>query len=80
MRDIYSELTGRESRSEFVEISGEEFYGTGYEDVDRVPPNIDKLRALGWEPQHDLDVAVRDAIAAHLEDGAEAVHEAADHP
>lgn len=73
MRTIYSELTGRESQSELVEITGEEFYGKGYEDVDRPPPNIDKLQALGWKPEHDLDETLRDAIAAHLEDGVLAV-------
>lgn len=73
MKRIYSELTGHQSESLIIEISGEEFYGAGYEDVDRVPPIIEKLQKLGWEPQHDLDVALRDAIAAHLKDGAQAV-------
>ena len=37
------------------EISGEEFYGPGYEDCDRRVPDISKLKRLGWAPRYDLD-------------------------
>jgi UDP-apiose/xylose synthase len=37
------------------EISGEEFYGSGYEDCDRRVPDISKLKRLGWAPRYDLD-------------------------
>jgi UDP-apiose/xylose synthase len=37
------------------EISGEEFYGPGYEDCDRRVPDISKLKRLGWTPRYDLD-------------------------
>src|SRR5262249_51315267 len=37
------------------EISGEEFYGPGYEDCDRRVPDISKLKRLGWSPRYDLD-------------------------
>lgn len=37
------------------EISGEEFYGPGYEDCDRRVPDISKLKRVGWTPRYDLD-------------------------
>jgi UDP-apiose/xylose synthase len=37
------------------EISGEDFYGPGYEDCDRRVPDISKLKRLGWAPRYDLD-------------------------
>ena len=37
------------------EISGEDFYGAGYEDCDRRVPDISKLRRLGWIPRYELD-------------------------
>jgi UDP-apiose/xylose synthase len=37
------------------EISGEEFYGPGYEDCDRRVPDISKLKRLGWAPRYGLD-------------------------
>jgi UDP-apiose/xylose synthase len=37
---------------EIVEVTGEEFYGKGYEDSDRRIPDITKARTLlGWEPK-----------------------------
>ncbi len=67
MSDIYEDLTGRKPRNEIVDIPGEEFYGPGYEDMNRVPPNIDKLRALGWSPQFGLDRTFRDSIEFNLD-------------
>ncbi|MDJ0665587.1 MAG: bifunctional UDP-4-keto-pentose/UDP-xylose synthase [Acidimicrobiia bacterium] len=66
MTNIYEELTGKKPDNEIIEISGEDFYGKGYEDMDRVPPNVDKLRALGWEPTRDLDTIFREAIEYYL--------------
>jgi UDP-apiose/xylose synthase len=40
---------------ELVEVSGEEFYGPGYEDCDRRIPDVSKARTLlGWESRQDL--------------------------
>jgi hypothetical protein len=47
-------------------MSGEEFYGPGYEDSSRLPPNITKLRSLGWTPQYDVRATFRDAMAYYL--------------
>lgn len=41
--------------SAIVTVSGEEFYGEGYEDTDRRLPNISKLKAIGWTPRIGLD-------------------------
>ncbi len=66
MTALYEELTGKPASSPIVEVSGEEFYGTGYEDSDRLPPDISKMRALGWIPRRDLRTTLRDAMAYYL--------------
>jgi UDP-apiose/xylose synthase len=66
MKDIYRELTGRESPCELVEIQGTEFYGPGYEDHTRVPADISKLGALGWAPQHELRETFTQIIGWYL--------------
>jgi UDP-apiose/xylose synthase len=67
MLELYEELTGRAATSEVVPISGEEFYGEGYEDSSRLPPDVTKLRSLGWRPRHDIRATFRDAMAYYLE-------------
>ncbi len=66
MMEIYEELTGRKPENEFIDIRGEEFYGIGYEDMDRVPPDISKIRALGWEPSRDKRSTFVDAMMYNL--------------
>jgi UDP-apiose/xylose synthase len=67
MTGIYEELTGETYRGEVIDISGEEFYGKGYEDMDRVPPDISKLQALGWNPTRDLRTTFEDSIQYNLD-------------
>jgi UDP-apiose/xylose synthase len=67
MTELYEELTGERPRSEIVEISGEEFYGEGYEDSSRLPPDVTKLRSLGWAPRHDVRSTFREAMAYYLD-------------
>ncbi len=67
MRTLYADLTGDTPQNELVDISGEEFYGQGYEDTNRVPPDISKLKALGWNPQLDIEQTFRDAIEYNLD-------------
>ncbi len=67
MRELFTELTGRRPASELVEVSGNEFYGEGYDDTDRVPPDVTKLRSLGWEPTRDLRSTMRDAMEYYLD-------------
>jgi hypothetical protein len=47
-------------------VSGEEFYGPGYEDSDRLPPDISKMKSLGWIPRLDVRTTFRDAMAYYL--------------
>jgi len=59
MCDIFDEKFRQEGdppRPEIISISGEEFYGEGYQDCDRRIANIDKARnLLGWDPQYGID-------------------------
>jgi UDP-apiose/xylose synthase len=66
MLDLYEELTGAPATSTVEEISGEEFYGPGYEDGSRLPPDISKLRALGWEPRLNLRTTLRSTMQYYL--------------
>lgn len=66
MRSIYAEkyLEPGQRLSEIISVTGEEFYGAGYDDSDRRIPDITKARTLlGWEPQWNL----RDLIEASME-------------
>jgi len=65
--DLYEELTGRAPASTLVDISGADFYGPGYEDSSRLPPDITKLRRLGWAPRHDVRTTFRDAMAYYVD-------------
>ena len=67
MQDIYGELTGNAPSCELVDVSGEEFYGKGYEDGDRLPPDVRKMQALGWQPQRDLKHTFSDAMRYYLD-------------
>lgn len=54
MREIYAEKFRDPAVKlpEIVSVTGEEFYGEGYDDSDRRIPDITKARTLlGWEPQ-----------------------------
>jgi nucleoside-diphosphate-sugar epimerase len=66
MIDLYEELTGSRPENELIEISGEDFYGEGYEDTDRVVPDISSMRDLGWEPQFDLETTFRETMRSYL--------------
>jgi UDP-apiose/xylose synthase len=67
MMELYEELTGYPSCSEVVPIAGEDFYGPGYEDSSRLPPDVTKLRSLGWAPRQDVRTTFRDAMAFYLD-------------
>ncbi len=65
MRDIYKEKFAKpgDKLPEIVEVSGEQFYGKGYDDSDRRIPDITKARTLlGWEPKW----SVRDMLEATM--------------
>jgi UDP-apiose/xylose synthase len=73
MMQLYEELTGVAPTNELVEIAGEDFYGPGYEDTDRVVPDITNLRRLGWEPKYDLEATFRETMKSYLEASADPV-------
>jgi UDP-apiose/xylose synthase len=54
MIETFESITGQPSRSLVTEVTGEEFYGVGYDDGDRLPPDVTKLSRLGWRPQFSL--------------------------
>jgi nucleoside-diphosphate-sugar epimerase len=59
---------GRTRLPELVEVSGEEFYGTGYDDSDRRIPDITKARMLlGWEPRYGVDETLERSMAYWFE-------------
>jgi UDP-apiose/xylose synthase len=68
MKTLYEELTGRPSRSTFEVVRGVDFYGEGYEDGYRHAPDVSRLGALGWAPQHDLRSTLRSAMTYYLAD------------
>lgn len=58
------ELTGSSSEIDFVPYSVA--YEEGFEDMPRRVPSIEKIRrAIGWEPQVDLDGILRSVIDHH---------------
>jgi UDP-apiose/xylose synthase len=66
MREIYAEKfrEGSTPLAEIESVSGEEFYGEGYDDSDRRIPDITKVRTLlGWEPKW----SVRDTLETTMQ-------------
>jgi UDP-apiose/xylose synthase len=68
MLDLYEDLTGQPSACRLEDISGEQFYGEGYDDADRLPPDVAKLKALGWAPRRDLITTLRETMEYYLAD------------
>ncbi|MGH9136848.1 MAG: bifunctional UDP-4-keto-pentose/UDP-xylose synthase [Acidimicrobiales bacterium] len=68
MQQLYTELTGELAGCQLVGISGDDFYGDGYDDADRDIPSIEKLARLGWLPTRDLHTTLRDAMSHYLAD------------
>lgn len=68
MADIYQDLSPVATVPEIREVSGAEFYGEGYEDVERRVPNISKLETAGWEPSHGLERTLRDAMSYYIDE------------
>ena len=67
MRETYAEITGDASflSHPIEEISGEKFYGEGYEDCDRRVPNLEKARAparVGGQDEPPRHAAHHDAV------------------
>jgi UDP-4-amino-4-deoxy-L-arabinose formyltransferase/UDP-glucuronic acid dehydrogenase (UDP-4-keto-hexauronic acid decarboxylating) len=70
LRDIFTNYPGNGDKKlpDIVDVSSGEFYGKGYQDIDRRVPSIAKAREiLGWEPVVDLDTALKKTIEYYLE-------------
>ncbi|GJG86379.1 hypothetical protein tb265_15600 [Gemmatimonadetes bacterium T265] len=67
MRELWEELTGEPARSTVEVVSGEAFYGEGYEDGDREAPNVAKMCAIGWTPRHSLRSALQNTMTYYLD-------------
>lgn len=69
LRDLFMAYPGNEKKkTEIIETSSKEFYGKGYQDINRRVPSIEKARGLlGWVPKVDLDAALRKTIQYYLE-------------
>ena len=66
MLEIHEELTGKASGAYLETVDAETFYGKGYEDTTRVPPDISKLRAIGWEPKVSLRETLTETIDYYM--------------
>ena len=55
MLGIYRSEFDANADNQLVDVSGEDFYGPGYEDCDRRVPDISKMKALGWQPRAGLE-------------------------
>lgn len=77
MREIYETLTKTPALSALEDIDGEVFYGVGYEDGDRLPPDVTKMRQLGWKPRHDLRSTLTETMRYYIEHQSDALGDAA---
>jgi len=72
MRSIFlksSVLKKRKKISDIVEISGDDFYGKGYQDVKFRIPSIKRAeKLLGWKPKISLDATLKKTIKFYLAD------------
>ena len=61
MCEIYAQRwwDGRRPIPDVVNVTGEDFYGIGYDDSDRRIPDITKARTLlGWNPKYSIDEVI----------------------
>ncbi len=72
LRDLFRqhpEHQNDEAYSEIIEVSHQDYYGQGYQDIVSRKPSIDKARQLlGWEPQTDLKTSLKITLDAFLEE------------
>ncbi|KAF0218679.1 MAG: NAD-dependent epimerase/dehydratase family [Geobacteraceae bacterium] len=63
----YPAYRERAEQCNIVEISSDEFYGKGYQDMlNRVPSINNAEKKLGWRPVTDIDVALRKTLDFYL--------------
>lgn len=67
MRDVYAELSPDTSLPVIRTVSGEEYYGKGYEDIERRVPDVEKLAANGWCPEYNLHETVKRSVSYYVD-------------
>lgn len=66
----------RAEKCRIVEVSSEEFYGSGYQDILYRVPSIRKAKEkLGWRPVTPIDEALRKTLDFYLANGQEKVEQ-----
>ncbi len=54
-------------KTQLIDISGEEYYGKGYQDISARVPSVENAKQhLYWEPQTDIETALRKTLDYHL--------------
>jgi len=67
MSEMYTKITGKETMGT-KDISGEEYYGKGYEDSDlRIPSMKLVKQQIGWEPKTSLKEAMEMTMKVFIE-------------
>lgn len=68
LADLVLDVSG--ARVPIIEVTGERFYGVGYQDIDRRVPRIDRIQhALGWRPRRTLRSTVTRVVEAARQHG-----------
>ena len=70
MRATYAEITGDPSYNDhpIISVSGDQFYGKGYEDCDRRMPSLENIKKqIGWEPVIPLQDAITETMTWYHE-------------
>ncbi len=63
----YPEYAARAMQTKLIEVSGNDYYGKGYQDVSaRVPAIHNAKKYLGWEPKVDMETALRKTLDYYL--------------
>ena len=66
----FPQLTERARSTKIVSVTSQQYYGTGYQDIQvRVPAIEAALQHLGWRPTTDLDSAIRKTIGYYVAQG-----------
>jgi len=71
MREIYARRwwDGVRTLPQLEDVSGEDFYGEGYDDSDRRIPDIAKATALlGWRPKYGIEEVIERSMAYWFDD------------
>jgi UDP-apiose/xylose synthase len=67
MKKIYKKRISSEALPEVISISGDEYYGNGYQDSERRIPVIEKLRSAGWQPELNLEKTFELSMQYYIE-------------